>query len=129
MLKNFRTWKRSLIREEASSKKNENCSKLEIKNMTENFEDNRNPNFISDKKIFTKIWTQPKRIFKYNSHYYSSLSYTYISFSAVIICGIWLYCSTIISLSLKLYLLCLNRPSTSIFVEYISNILTSWWYY
>jgi hypothetical protein len=37
--------------------------------MTENFEDNRNPNFISDKKIFTKIWTSPRAVFRFLNIY------------------------------------------------------------
>lgn len=37
--------------------------------MIENFEDNLNPNFISDKKIFTKIWTSPKEVFKFINTY------------------------------------------------------------
>ena len=37
--------------------------------MIENFEDNLNPNFISDKKIFAKIWTSPREVFKFINTY------------------------------------------------------------
>jgi hypothetical protein len=35
----------------------------------ENFEDKLNPNFISDKNIFTKIWTSPREVFKFINTY------------------------------------------------------------
>jgi hypothetical protein len=37
--------------------------------MIENFEDNLKPNFISDKKLFTKIWTSPREVFKFIDTY------------------------------------------------------------
>jgi hypothetical protein len=37
--------------------------------MIENFEDDLKPNFISDKKIFAKIWTSPREVFKFINTY------------------------------------------------------------
>ena len=35
----------------------------------EEFEDNLNPNHISDKKIFSEIWTSPRKVFKFINTY------------------------------------------------------------
>jgi len=37
--------------------------------MIEKFEDPNKPNFISDKKLFTKIWTSPRDVFKFLNTY------------------------------------------------------------
>jgi hypothetical protein len=37
--------------------------------MIEKFEDNLKPNFISDKKLFTKIWTSPREVFQFLNTY------------------------------------------------------------
>jgi len=49
----------------------ENLNETETKKkfMIENFEDNLKPNFISDKKLFSKIWTSPREVFKFINTY------------------------------------------------------------